>query len=270
MHSTWTLRAALTVLLVALATAAALTDSGRAQPAAPAVVPSAASKAVAGTVETRVVINRFSAVKKKVVGHGTTTSTVRRADGTTRTTKKNFRLTIRPALLKTRRLQQAQPTCHVLLLELDELDLTLLGLRVFLRAANPDEPIELKLHARRSGGILGKLFCDLTQGTATPATAKTAARQLNKRVKNSTILQAKAKLYAPVQRTGQSTANSAQSPTQAVECEVLHLVLGPLHLDLLGLIVDLNKVVLDIKAIPGTVLGDLFCSLAPPPPPAGS
>jgi hypothetical protein len=39
-----------------------------------------------------------------------------------------------------------------------------------------------------------------------------------------------------------------------------------LHLDLLGLIVDLNKIELDIKAIPGTVLGDLFCQLAPPPP----
>jgi hypothetical protein len=29
--------------------------------------------------------------------------------------------------------------------------------------------------------------------------------------------------------------------------------------------VDLNKIELDIKAIPGTVLGDLFCQLAPPP-----
>jgi hypothetical protein len=156
------------------------------------------------------------------------------------------------------------------LLELDELDLTLLGLRVFLRSAEPERPIELKLHARRAGGILGRLFCDLTEGTATSAGAKKAANQLNARVKDSTILRANAKLYSPVQGAGQGSANSLQGPTQAVECDVLHLILGPLHLDLLGLIVDLNKIELDIRAIPGTVLGDLFCQLSPPPPPSPS
>lgn len=265
MYSAWTLRTAFAVLIFGLAAAAALAGPGQAEPTTPTAATTAVTQKVAGTVETRVVINRFSAVKKKVVGHGTATSTVRRADGTTSVTKKRFRLTIRHASPKQRRLQQAQPTCHILLLELDELDLTLLGLRVFLRSADPDEPIELRLHARRSGGILGRLFCDLTQGTATATTARTAARQLNARVKNSTILQAKAKLYAPVQRAGQGSSNSLHSPSQAVECNVLHLILGPLHLDLLGLIVDLNKIELDIKAIPGTVLGDLFCQLAPPP-----
>jgi hypothetical protein len=44
------------------------------------------------------------------------------------------------------------------------------------------------------------------------------------------------------------------------DCQVLHLILGPLHLDLLGLIVDLNEVALDIFAIPSTTRGDLFCS----------
>ena len=34
-----------------------------------------------------------------------------------------------------------------------------------------------------------------------------------------------------------------------------------LHLDLLGLIADLNKVALDIDAVPGTTIGNLFCSL---------
>jgi hypothetical protein len=264
MYSAWVLRAALTVLTFGLMATAALAAPGQAEPTTPTAVPTATQE-VAGTVETRVVVNRFTAVGKKVVGHGTATSTVRRADGTTSVTKKKFQLKIRHATPKQRRLQQAEPTCHILLLELDELDLTLLGLRVFLRSANPDEPIELKLHARRSGGLLGKLFCDLTQQTATTTTAKTAARQLNARVKNSTILRAKAKLYAPAQSAGQGSANSLQGPTQTVECDVLHLILGPLHLDLLGLIVDLNKIELDIKAIPGTVLGDLFCQLAPPP-----
>jgi hypothetical protein len=51
--------------------------------------------------------------------------------------------------------------------------------------------------------------------------------------------------------------------TQQGTCEVLTLVLGPLHLELLGLIVDLNQVVLTITAdAAGGLLGQLLCSLA--------
>jgi hypothetical protein len=262
MYRTW-MRIALAVLTCLAAAAVATVEPGMAGSASS----NAAAREVAGTLETRVVVNRFSAVGKKVVGHGTATSTLRKADGTTTVTKKAFRLKIAQAKLKQRRLQQAEPTCHILLLELDELDLTLLGLRVFLRSAEPDQPIELKLHARRAGGILGRLFCDLTEGSATPATAKKAAKQLNARVKNSTVLRAQATLYAPKQ--GEGGMNAIQRPSQATECDVLHLLLGPLHLDLLGLIVDLNKIELDIKAIPGTTLGDLFCQLSPPRPSDG-
>jgi hypothetical protein len=46
-------------------------------------------------------------------------------------------------------------------------------------------------------------------------------------------------------------------------CDILHLELGPLDLDLLGLIVHLDKIVLDIDADPtGGLLGDLLCSIA--------
>ena len=46
-------------------------------------------------------------------------------------------------------------------------------------------------------------------------------------------------------------------------CEVLRLELGPLHLTLLGLEVDLNQVVLVITANPaGGLLGQLLCALA--------
>jgi hypothetical protein len=43
----------------------------------------------------------------------------------------------------------------------------------------------------------------------------------------------------------------------------LNLVLGPLHLDLLGLVVDLNRVVLDIVAQTGAgnLLGNLLCAI---------
>jgi hypothetical protein len=58
----------------------------------------------------------------------------------------------------------------------------------------------------------------------------------------------------------------AQLPvTEATSsCTILHLVLGPLDLDLLGLHVHLNRVVLDITANqgPGQLLGNLLCALA--------
>jgi hypothetical protein len=47
-------------------------------------------------------------------------------------------------------------------------------------------------------------------------------------------------------------------------CEILHLTLGPLDLDLLGLVVHLDQVVLTIDAQqgPGNLLGNLLCAVA--------
>jgi hypothetical protein len=47
-------------------------------------------------------------------------------------------------------------------------------------------------------------------------------------------------------------------------CDVLNLVLGPLDLNLLGLQVDLERVVLNIIAVPGAgnLLGNLLCAVA--------
>jgi len=47
-------------------------------------------------------------------------------------------------------------------------------------------------------------------------------------------------------------------------CDILHLDLGPLSLNVLGLQVDLSRVVLDITAQPGpgNLLGNLLCSVA--------
>jgi hypothetical protein len=50
--------------------------------------------------------------------------------------------------------------------------------------------------------------------------------------------------------------------TQA-SCDILHLELGPLDLDLLGLVVHLDRIVLDIEAQPGpgNLLGNLLCAI---------
>lgn len=47
-------------------------------------------------------------------------------------------------------------------------------------------------------------------------------------------------------------------------CQILHLTLGPLDLNLLGLMVHLDRVVLDISAQPGpgNLLGNLLCGIA--------
>lgn len=45
-------------------------------------------------------------------------------------------------------------------------------------------------------------------------------------------------------------------------CSVLSLTLGPIHLNLLGLVVDVNQIVVNITAQPGTLLGGLLCQLA--------
>jgi hypothetical protein len=52
--------------------------------------------------------------------------------------------------------------------------------------------------------------------------------------------------------------------TASASCEILHLELGPIDLDLLGLKVHLDKVVLDISAEPGSgnLLGNLLCAVA--------
>ncbi len=62
---------------------------------------------------------------------------------------------------------------------------------------------------------------------------------------------------------------NAVAPTDAiaitaVSCDILNLVLGPLDLNLLGLTVHLNQVVLDIVAVAdaGNLLGNLLCAVA--------
>src|ERR1041384_1593246 len=47
-------------------------------------------------------------------------------------------------------------------------------------------------------------------------------------------------------------------------CQILNLVVGPLHLDVLGLVIDLNQVVLTITAVAGAgnLRGNLLCAVA--------
>ena len=88
-------------------------------------------------------------------------------------------------------------------------------------------------------------------------TATTAAGQV------STVTQ---QFTAPFTLTHSSSAATAgiYQHTQATgTCGILFLDLGPLHLDLLGLTVDLNEVVLAVNAVSGAgnLLGNLLCAV---------
>ena len=69
----------------------------------------------------------------------------------------------------------------------------------------------------------------------------------------------------PVMNAGGAAMTAAAAPTAAAigSCDILNLVLGPLHLDLLGLVVDLNQVVLNITGTTGSgdLLGNLLCAI---------
>ena len=79
---------------------------------------------------------------------------------------------------------------------------------------------------------------------------------LTGRVGNRHVRRSDVTIPVTVDRTGQAGT--------AATCPILHLVLGPLNLNLLGLKVHLNRVVLDITAVsgPGNLLGNLLCGVA--------
>jgi hypothetical protein len=154
--------------------------------------------------------------------------------------------------------------CHVLTLTLDDLQLNLLGLNVDLSEVN------LRIFAVRRGegsGILGRLFCALSRSTirlgrgASAAQTQKAVRALNTRLEDRPMRAFRA--------TAHLSADEGASAAQAGTCQVLRLVLGPLDLNLLGLVVQLygenrrSPVILTITATRGGgVLGDLFCSVS--------
>jgi hypothetical protein len=68
----------------------------------------------------------------------------------------------------------------------------------------------------------------------------------------------------PVKKINGQSATDARTASRAAACDILNLVLGPLDLNILGLQVSLNRVVLDIVAVAGAgqLLGNLLCAVA--------
>jgi hypothetical protein len=151
-------------------------------------------------------------------------------------------------------------SCSVLTLHLAPLDLELLGVQV------QTSTINLNISAIH-GQVLGNLFCALSKAKVTFPKVAQAARALNTRLHGRSL-----RVFTASQsvRASQSvlTPNS-KSAAALPSCQVLKLVLGPLNLDLLGLVVDLygdtpsSPVIVTIDAIPSQgLLGQLLCGLA--------
>jgi hypothetical protein len=62
----------------------------------------------------------------------------------------------------------------------------------------------------------------------------------------------------------QNQPASASRAHAAQNCPILNLVLGPIHLNLLGLVIDTNQITLNITAVsgPGNLLGNLLCGIS--------
>ena len=143
--------------------------------------------------------------------------------------------------------RQLDGRCNILALRLAPVHLALLGVRV------DTSHISLDVTARRRGGVLGRLFCALAN--AEVRFPRAAVARINRELDDAPIA---TRSSAPVLvATHQGT------------CQILDLILGPLHLDLLGLVVDLygqtksDPVRVTITGEPGHgLLGDLLCSLA--------
>jgi hypothetical protein len=187
-------------------------------------------------------ITDFSVANGRLVANGTVTA---RLSGGGEVAKDTARVRFRIA-------QQNGRRCDVLTLRLAPLTLELLGVRVQTSAIN------LELYGRR-GAVLGDLLCALSRARIElPRVAAALNRKLDGR---------------PLRVMGASA--EVRAADHQGTCRVLRLVLGPLHLDLLGLNVELygenrrSPVVVTIDALPGHgVLGDLLCGLAGGPRPA--
>ena len=205
--------------------------------------------ATMGNVSVRLEVKKFTKRGNRLVASGTAIATYTPQSGGTPTVVKHP-FTARVSVPRRFFKQSQQQICQVLTLQLDQLSLDLLGLHVDL------SKVVLTITADSQGGILGRLFCSVANGKVKLASNSTA-QKLTKAANKSGLATKGVGFAVP--------ASHAQAMAPG-PCSIVDLVLGPLHLDLLGLIVDLNQVHLQITADPnGGILGSLLCSLAPPP-----
>jgi hypothetical protein len=244
------LTALMTVLLGAGAATAIATPSGASGHK------SANAGPVVGSLKVNYKINQFVKKGNQLLAQGVVTATYTAEDGKTHSVKKPFSAHANVAKKMIGMSQTSrQQLCPVLTLQLDQLSLNLLGLHVDL------SKVVLTITADSQGGILGRLFCSVANGKVKLAT-KMSAQRFTKAAHKSGLSTKGITVGVPTRQ------GSAAAPGP---CQVVDLLLGPLHVDLLGLIVDLNQVHLQITADPnGGILGSLLCSITNQPTTTGT
>lgn len=121
------------------------------------------------------------------------------------------------------------------------------------------------------GATLGQTVFNVTGKTADGSTLS-GVFTVTKFVNQQGTLTAVGTLTGTLTSTTGAVTNLTNTATSAVvqqaaangSCTILDLTLGPLHLDLLGLVVDTNTIHLTITAQqgPGNLLGNLLCGVA--------
>jgi hypothetical protein len=103
------------------------------------------------------------------------------------------------------------------------------------------------------------------KGTFTPQSFKVVNGVLEATgLLKGTLTDANGNSLGTVSQTVTDSVNTGNAANAApLGCQVLNLVLGPLNLNLLGLVVTLNQVTLNITAVPGAgnLLGNLLCAV---------
>jgi hypothetical protein len=120
-------------------------------------------------------------------------------------------------------------------------------------AAPPSAAATVNISAVDSGGVLNGVF-DITNFVV-----NSAGQLVAQGVFTGTAV------VNGVPTAIMEAANLVLTTAQATgPCTILHLDLGPAHLDLLGLVVDLSAVHLDVTAQPGAgkLLGNLLCTVS--------
>jgi len=155
-------------------------------------------------------------------------------------------------------------TCQVLDLDIQPIHLNLLGLVVDL------SEVHLTITAQQ-GELLGNLVCAIANLLNGGGSLIAVVGLLNKLIGlisqvvgglSPSFVAQDGALSLAVSYNGQVVGSAPVQVTGT--CQVLNLVIGPLHLDLLGLVIDLNQVTLSITAESGAgnLLGNLLCGIA--------
>jgi hypothetical protein len=231
---------------VVLAFGAATASSGTTAPARPHVLVSSTAPQKVGI---RYTVKKFVRRGNHLVAYGRAYARYLPTSGPRKTTSRAFTASV---AVRGRHLSAAQRICPILDLTLAPLDLNLLGLMIHL------DQVHLTLTANSNGGVLGSLLCGLTNNRLTAQTVK-----LNWVVQHSGLSSTGTGFVVsvqPQQAPGGAPGSTPKVVTPSTICTVLDLTLGPLDLNLLGLMVHLDQVHLLITADSnGGLLGGLLC-----------